>query len=555
MKTRTDDGGLREDARNKLLRRADWRFLLPNPQPAKSICFADGLLGRAVEAISGSVVDSRTDSSPNDCDLAVVLNASLRTLQEAWTSLRPGASCYAEWYLPLPGGANGIRRRLEQAGFRDVTCYWCWPWPVLSPPRYWLPLGAPGALRHFAASTSFPQNAIRRFTRAVLRTVGLLCVRIGFALPICAVARKPASDRHGHTQSDAVRASPRSTNPADVARATPELLRTIRTEWKNWGLGATPDALSALVLTGGSRAVSKVVALVFAEPAPRPKLAVKMARVPEAVPGLLREATTLRFIQSLRPGAVPGAPQILFCYQQAGFIAVGETALAGRPLAAAVRRSTFRDLAHKGTGWLSGLAGRPAVCPREAWWERLVEPVVARFDELFGPVIDGGMLRDARDIMATLGPLPLVCEQRDFAPWNTLITLEGELAVLDWESAEPQGLPAMDLIYFLTYLTFSLDRAHRLGGWRHSYRATLDPSTFVGAARRECLARYADQIGLSDAAIGPLRLLIWMLHARSEYDRFAADIAGRPGREILRRSLFVSLWEEELRDVSGARLR
>jgi hypothetical protein len=63
----------------------------------------------------------------------------------------------------------------------------------------------------------------------------------------------------------------------------------------------------------------------------------------------------------------------------------------------------------------------------------------------------------------------------------------------------------------------------------------------------ECLAHHASQIGFDPSALHPLRLLVWLLHSRSEYQRLVADVAGRPERELLRRSLFVDLWEEELR--------
>jgi len=65
------------------------------------------------------------------------------------------------------------------------------------------------------------------------------------------------------------------------------------------------------------------------------------------------------------------------------------------------------------------------------------------------------------------------------------------------------------------------------------------------------MARYISHIGLDATALRPLRLLTWMLHSRSEYRHFVvADVAGKPEREILRRSLFVELWEEELRHAS-----
>ena len=75
-----------ETAVNRILRRADWRFLLPDPRPASSICFNDGLLGQAVAEISDSVIEPTTRSA-SGCDLAVAINPTQQTLQAALGTL------------------------------------------------------------------------------------------------------------------------------------------------------------------------------------------------------------------------------------------------------------------------------------------------------------------------------------------------------------------------------------------------------------------------------------------------------------------------------------
>ncbi|HJY80208.1 MAG TPA: hypothetical protein VKK81_03890 [Candidatus Binatia bacterium] len=535
---------LREEVRNRLLRRADWRFFLPTPKPAKSMCFANGLLGRAVKLISDRMADDQLDPA-GDCDLAVAVNPNRATLQQGWIALRPGGSCYTEWYSPLAGGPRGIRRRLEAAGFEDVTCYWAWPWPSLSHPRYWLPLGAPGALQHFLLSRPPSLGAVRRIANAGLRALWLSGLRLGLTLPICAVAHKSALSANHHLSTASRLLS--SDSRSSASGISQDLHYMIRDQWGTWGLGPTPDRLSSLVLTGGHRSVGKVVWLVFAEPDHSPRLAVKMPRVPESVPGLTKEATTLQSIQALRPNGVQGVPRVLFCQEHAGLLTVGETALTGQPIPRLLRPDTFREFAFQATAWLADLAGRPIPCPPAMWWNRLIEPVLADFEESFGPVVDPGMLRETKDILATLGALPLVCEQRDFGLWNVLVTADGGLAVLDWESSEPQGLPAMDLIYFLSFLALSLDGTINPGSIRANYRKTLSPSASTGGVVRECLERYASETGFDLANLRPLRLLCWLLHSRSEYQWFVADVARKPEREALRRSLFLSLWEQEVR--------
>ena len=135
-----------EVALNRILRRADWRFLLPNPKPATSICFANGLLTQAVAAISDRVIES-TNHPVGDCDLAVALNPTQQTLQAAWTALRPGSVCYMEWTSPLAGGPVKLRQRLESIGFTDAVCYWSWPNHTSA--LYWLPIEAPHVIQYF----------------------------------------------------------------------------------------------------------------------------------------------------------------------------------------------------------------------------------------------------------------------------------------------------------------------------------------------------------------------------------------------------------------------
>jgi hypothetical protein len=87
------------------------------------------------------------------------------------------------------------------------------------------------------------------------------------------------------------------------------------------------------------------------------------------------------------------------------------------------------------------------------------------------------------------------------------------------------------------------------GRFREAYRATLDSATFTGRVQAECEQRYCERTGLELAVLRPLRLLTWLIHSCLEYKRFVAEAVNQPESAALRRSLFVSLWEEELRSA------
>jgi hypothetical protein len=512
---------------NARLRRVDWRLLLPSPTPSRSACLADGLLGDAVVLISKQ---TGADLNVQDaCDLVVAVDPDVSTLRAAQTALVPGAWCYMEWRTPFRAGLHRIRRKLNAAGFSDVAFYR--PWPTPDRVRFWLPLDSRAAQRHVRQLQRGGRTLIRRAGRLLLGVLSRAAGRTPLFQSVCAVARK----------------SPAST--LDAQSGDRALLERVQEGWSAWGLGAAPRRLSCLLVAEGQRSISKCVALVFAESDARPRLAIKLPRVPEAIPALAREAMNLRTLHARHPDAFPGIPRIVFEEQRGPRTLLGETALIGTPLRAFIRRGAYRELALKATEWLAAFARRTARRASSSWQERIGAPALADFSSRFGEVVDARLVRRTRELLESLGPLPVVAEQRDFSPWNVLMGPRGELIVLDWESAELDGLPVLDLIYFLTYLACDFERvpfdtaSDRL---RESYRRALDPASFTGRVRAECLARYAIELGLDTASLPALAVLAWLIHSRSDYRSFTADAGGPPDRTVLGRSVFLSFWEEEI---------
>ncbi|MCL4408928.1 MAG: aminoglycoside phosphotransferase family protein [Gammaproteobacteria bacterium] len=520
-----------EQERNRRLRRVDWRFLLSNPYPRKSACFTNGFLRQCVAEISQAIHPSGSVVADADCDLVVAVNPNAATLRAAWSALEPGGSLYSEWHSPLVGGETGIRKRLQTAQFIDIECYWAWPLPDYHASAFWLPIDAWAVLRYFRVRYQQERTIWRRIKHECLWTLWHAARRTGLLLPVSTIARKPY--------------------PLDSEQIQNTLIEDIRLAWRRRQSTHPPARLSWLLLTGGYRSINKVVGLIFADDEELPRMAVKLPRAPESAPALQREALTLRVVRRLKPGGIPGVPRILAFKEHAGLPVLVETALTGTPMWAVLSHENYRILALQVTDWLLELVHPSIYLQRTEWWAYIAEPVLADHERFFGSILKPNMLQETRSILSRLGDLPLTVEQRDLSPWNILVGEAGQLLVLDWESAEIKGLPVLDLCYFLTHLAFMVERVPvhddiDLVQARRLYHDILHPNTFTGQVVSECMTKYIEHAGLTHDTIKPLRVLTWLIHAQSEYRSFSSGRMHRPSDHVLRQSLCINLWEEEL---------
>lgn len=508
--------------RNRLLRRADWRYLLPDPSPYRALCMCGPEL-RASCGIVATVVDESPEPGVS-YDLVVAEDPDGATLQLLARAARADGACYVEWRAVGPGGARRLERRLERAGFGHPRCYQ--PWPSVTRPRAWVPIDDAVARYYWRGAVHSSEVLRDRLGDAAVHGFA----RLGMRTRVCVVALGSAAP------------------PANIA--DPFLLRLAREHGAL--LPFAPEdrdsggrAQRLLLLTLGARPVGKIVALAF-DAAPGPAAAIKTARVIESVAGLTREAELLDTVHAQHSGGMAGVPHVLFRAEMRGAPVIGESPLAGTSLVALLKRRHYPALAGRVTAWLSELA-EPA--GRAAWepvWNRIVAPVLERFESEFGPVLDAARLQRTRDVLRTLGPLPVVCEQRDFSPWNVFDRADG-IVVLDWESGEPRGLPAMDLVYFFTHAAYYLEGAWTSGDFEAAYRAAWSTETAIGRVNNECVRRYLERLGVSTQVVAALRLFAWMLHAHSDYVHMSADTGGSPGADMLRRSIFLRLYNAELR--------
>ena len=126
-------------------RRADWRFLLPDPDLGRVAYLPphDAELVRALELCGADV--ELGDSEPNRHDVVAITAGHPRVVAPARAVLRAGGWLYAE----VPGWrTRAWERELRRYSFVEVASHWLWPSARAC--REIVPLEAP-ALRHALA--------------------------------------------------------------------------------------------------------------------------------------------------------------------------------------------------------------------------------------------------------------------------------------------------------------------------------------------------------------------------------------------------------------------
>jgi len=182
---------MQESERNRLLRRADWRFLLHNPRPSKTIRYCDGTLRQAMEVLSPVMVTGDDDPRVSrNCDLAVVTDPNVATLRGAWSALRPGGSLYVEGHEFHSATRSWLRRQLRRSGFCEVRCFWPYPNPETFGTTWWVPLDNRAVLR-YVLRQHLAMGEIEFRLQGVARRFLSGTFARPTPWPVCAVARNP----------------------------------------------------------------------------------------------------------------------------------------------------------------------------------------------------------------------------------------------------------------------------------------------------------------------------------------------------------------------------
>ncbi|MFQ5858336.1 MAG: aminoglycoside phosphotransferase family protein [Anaerolineae bacterium] len=290
-------------------------------------------------------------------------------------------------------------------------------------------------------------------------------------------------------------------------------LAFLRNNWRRldlWDYG-TPDRLTCVIMTPRFRASGHVVFLMMPEEGPDPVLVVKIPRLSGSNAGIEREVANLQAVQASYPGGFDSIPRVITFEAYAGRPVLVETALAGQPMDPATVRRDPVGCCNAVTDWLIEVQ-QPSCSPIATdpnWFGRLVEQPLRHFADAFPlSVEEMRLLERTWEVVAPLRDayLPLVFEHGDLSHPNIVLLKNGGVGVVDWELAEPHGLPAYDLFFFLTYVAFALHKARSNGDCLPAFHeAFFGPAAWA----HPYIEAHAERLQLQSHMLTPLFVLCW----------------------------------------------
>lgn len=539
---------------------ANWVYVLPSLALARILCI--GVPPRATLAALSRLGEVTIAASPRPASEPLPLDASsvdlvlltegVRALDEALRGeimrvLRADGLVWAE----LSGPAAWLRRssalRMLRDTLGDAAIYWLTP--LAGEVHTVVPLSQPVPLRYFLDRGLFsPTLTLQRLKRA-RQSLKRAAPRLD------AVGKSEAAEDGADASSGGLRARARQAAFGlldGAARLEGALHRTLPAVSRHGVLAgrtvtdhpAPPAYLCDLAAArdldlrdyrwglwaAGAYSSRKLLFFLFPPGEDAPRLLVKMVRDPAYNDRLENEWHALERLaaQGIGEGVLPRVP---FAGHHAGLAIVAETAIEGQPFRKVARWTADDPALRAGVDWLTQLGARTAAGADPRQVADALAQLAARFGAIYRlePADARFLAERIEALRSEPGEFPLVFQHGDPGTWNVLVTPSGETAFIDWESAEPDGMPLWDLFYFLRSYVVSAARAggqHQpLDGFAAHF---LDEGALSGALA-DAVARYRAQVGLTAAMAETLFYTCWLHRALKQATLLPPERLDRDG--------------------------
>ena len=307
--------------------------------------------------------------------------------------------------------------------------------------------------------------------------------------------------------------------PADVRADVPTYIRDIAADagrdLSGWGWG---------VAARGDYDSQKVLVLLRPPSFAEPTGIVKVTRSEVHRARLENEARALDRLAGL-PAAAGRAPRPWFSGEHAGRVLLGASFIDGVAFTSRARWQPECPHLADAAGWLTELGAATATpVPAGVVADALLS-LLDRYERAYRPTSGelAGLRQRFEAVRRIPEPIPAVLQHGDPGIWNLLIDATGRTVFLDWEAAEPDGLPLWDLLYLVrSYAVATSRRAGVRDRLEAASRHLLDASP-LGERIIDLVQGYGARVGLPTAAVEALIYGCWVHRSLKESTRMAPE--------------------------------
>ncbi len=507
-------------------RRVSWRFLLPGLPPQKTVCLTDGLLAKAVKAIFQSTIESTNSDNlyPNSYDLAIADNLSPETIQAGYAFVKDGANFYGEC-SSYRVSSRAIVQKLDRSGFKQIGLYLAIPTKDKSSIQTWLALNSLSIIEYFLSKRIANQKnnfrslilwlhrqAFRWLPQTFINFPWLINPRLA-TVTVVAIASK---------------SNPQEFYLSEINQDF-GLLERITSYFQS--IPTDIDKISILMKIEQT-STDQAVLLPFINDEANPRLAVKVALGDWEDIYLEREVELLQTLAEKFP-QINNIPRIAFAGRYGGNFSQAQTFIRGIPLSKVINSHNFEEIANRVTDWLIFLAQQTSITTSEKC-ENLGAEIINALSESMSMSHYLDLLNTTFRYLQGLNLAIRVVEHRDLGVGNIHVDANNEIGIFDWSDAVIEGIPGIDLIFFLTTLALNVEPNFKSSQLQIIYQELLNPKTAKGKLLASCCERYLTALNISISLLPQLRLLTWMIHTYLQSD------------ETRTSSIYFSLWQEEI---------
>jgi len=505
------------------LRRADWRFLLPNPDGIfQHIVLIGGPAALPEQLLrNGSARQVSVDFplQKRSVDALAVFHTARVDLDYAAAYLTTGGSLYIEVDRRSPEGITvrpqKMLKRLEKAGLSPSGVYWAAP--DFEHCKRYIPLDIAEPFLWYLSTlyvAGTPQHrlieiGLRIFTR--LRSFRFSSLAPCFAVTAIAGGRNSGI----------------STGSATIGANFPSVLGRPEIPGEVQKPGMVP-----VLITSGQDDGSRAVILPFSQGSKQPLAAIKISTLPSYNINIDREQSTLCEVRKIiDPGMRRTVPEPLGQFAYGNLIVGMESCAEGKPLFVTSGRwlasfqQQLEDL-HLAAEWLCAFH-RDTQTNQQPWDEaahqQWIEIPLRAYAQTFGLTTREECLfnRVRNHSRALLGtPFPHVRMHYDFIPGN-IYRFGKEITVIDWEFGgnwhrERIGPAGYDLLFFITYWMHLVYRiTNETGEMRGFYQVFLKKGKkdkYADAAHR-VIQGYMNALNIDPRFLPLMLVYLWVEQA------------------------------------------